>query len=133
MPLQNCKEPGSWLTDKNGSLFFIDEGRGQTQMVLCAVQCNGEVETLVQCSSGPFPVTDLSGVQSCQDTLYISQYSYTDEDNTKTDFNIIYVTAKEGLVDVKGLCRAKNPVGRDWLYIPKQEFFCNKGTGYVSF
>lgn len=42
------------LTDKDGSVFFIDEGRGQTQNGALRRARNGEVETLVQCSSGPF-------------------------------------------------------------------------------
>lgn len=94
---------------------------------------NGEVETLVQCSSGPFQSPTCLAFSPDQDTLYISQYSYTDEENTKTDFNIIYVTREGGFVDVRGLCRAKK-VGTTGLAVhPKtgEVFFCNKGTGYI--
>ena len=121
------------LTDKDGSVFFIDEGRGQTQNGALRRARNGEVETLVQCSSGPFQSPTCLAFSPAQDTLYISQYSYTDESNTKTDFNIIYVTREGGFVDVRGLCRAKK-VGTTGLAVhPKtgEVFFCNKGTGYV--
>ena len=84
------------LTDKDGSVFFIDEGRGQTQNGALRRARNGEVETLVQCSSGPFQSPTCLAFSPAQDTLYISQYSYTDESNTKTDFNIIYVTREGG-------------------------------------
>lgn len=108
------------LTDKDGSVFFIDEGRGQTQNGALRRARNGEVETLVQCSSGPFQSPTCLAFSPAQDTLYISQYSYTDESNTKTDFNIIYVTREGGFVDVRGLCRAKK-VGTTGLAVhPKQ-------------
>ena len=79
---------GLLLTDKDGSVFFIDEGRGQTQK-WCFAPCTvmAEVETLVQCSSGPFqshlPVLAFSPRLR---TLFISlSMSYTDESNTKTE------------------------------------------------
>lgn len=101
------------LTDKDGSVFFIDEGRGQTQNGALRRARNGEVETLVQCSSGPFQSPTCLAFSPAQDTLYISQYAYTDENNTKTDFNIIYVTREGGFVDVKGLSRFKKPEQQD--------------------
>lgn len=131
----NSKLQRTWflLTDKDGTVFFVDEGRGQTQNGALRRARNGEVETLVQCSSGPFQSPTCLAFSPDQDTLYISQYSYTDEVNTKTDFNIIYVTREGGFVDVRGLCRAKK-VGTTGLAVhPKtgEVFFCNKGTGYI--
>jgi transcriptional regulator with XRE-family HTH domain/sugar lactone lactonase YvrE len=131
----NSKLQRTWflLTDKDGTVFFVDEGRGQTQNGALRRARNGEVETLVQCSSGPFQSPTCLAFSPDQDTLYISQYSYTDEENTKTDFNIIYVTREGGFVDVRGLCRAKK-VGTTGLAVhPKtgEVFFCNKGTGYI--
>ena len=121
------------LTDKDGSVFFIDEGRGQTQNRALRRARNGEVETLVQCSSGPFQSPTCLAFSPAQDTLYISQYAYTDENNTKTDFNIIYVTREGGFVDVKGLSRFKKAGTTGLAVHPKtgEIFFQNKGTGYV--
>ena len=121
------------LTDKDGSVFFIDEGRGQTQNGALRRARNGEVETLVQCSSGPFQSPTCLAFSPAQDTLYISQYAYTDENNTKTDFNIIYVTREGGFVDVKGLSRFKKAGTTGLAVHPKtgEIFFQNKGTGYV--
>lgn len=143
-PGMNGREDGSYavsklqrtwflLTDKDGSVFFIDEGRGQTQNGALRRARNGEVETLVQCSNGPFQSPTCLAFNPTQDTLYISQYSYTDEENTKTDFNIIYVTREGGFVDVRGLSRGKK-VGTTGLAvhpITGEIFFQNKGTGYV--
>ena len=66
----------------------------------------------MQCSSGPFQSPTCLAFSPAQDTLYISQYSYTDESNTKTDFNIIYVTREGGFVDVK-MCIRDRYVGDD--------------------
>lgn len=121
------------LTDKDGTVFFIDEGRGQTQNGALRRARNGEVETLVQCSSGPFQSPTCLALSPKQDTLYISQYCYTDESNTKTDFNILYVTREGGFVDIRGLCRLKKAGTTGLAVHPKtgEVFFQNKGTGYV--
>lgn len=42
------------LADKDGALFFIDEGRGQNKNGALRRAQEGWVETLVQNSSGPF-------------------------------------------------------------------------------
>jgi sugar lactone lactonase YvrE len=121
------------LTDKDGSVFFIDEGRGQNQNGALRRARKGEVETLVQCSNGPFQSPTCLAFSPDQDTLYISQYSYTDESNTQTDFNILYATREGGFVDVKGLSRFKKGGTTGIAVHPKtgKIFFQNKGTGYV--
>ena len=102
-----CKLQRPWflLTDKDGTVFFVDEGRGTEQNGALRRARGGEVETLVQCSTGPFQSPTALAFSPNQDTLYISNYCYTDESNTKTDFNVLYVTREGGFVDVRGLCR----------------------------
>lgn len=127
------QRPWFLLTDNDGTVFFIDEGRGTSQNGALRRLKDGEVETLVQCSSGPFQSPTCLAFSPNQDTLYISQYSYSDESNTVTDFNIIYVTREGGFVDVRGLTKAKK-VGTTGLAVhPKtgEVFYCNKGDGYV--
>lgn len=121
------------LTDKDGSVFFVDEGRGTEKNGALRRARNGEVETLVQCSSGPFQSPTALAFSPQQDTLYISNYSYTDETNTVTDFNVIYVTREGGFVDVRGLCRGVK-IGTTGIAVHPhtgEVFFSNKGDGYI--
>ena len=130
-----CKLQRPWflLTDKDGTVFFVDEGRGTEQNGALRRARGGEVETLVQCSTGPFQSPTALAFSPNQDTLYISNYCYTDESNTKTDFNVLYVTREGGFVDVRGLCRGTK-IGTTGIAVHPQTgevFFSNKGDGYI--
>ena len=94
---------GLLLADKDGALFFIDEGRGQNKNGALRRAQEGWVETLVQNSSGPFQSPTCLAFNPKQDTLYISNMSYGSD--IKTSFNILYVTREGGFMDVKGLCK----------------------------
>ena len=102
-PYAASKLQRTWflLTDKDGTVFFVDEGRGTDKNGALRRARNGEVETLVQCSTGPFQSPTALAFSPNQDTLYISNYCFTDEENTKTDFNILYVTREGGFVAVR--------------------------------
>lgn len=134
-PYAASKLQRTWflLTDKDGTVFFIDEGRGTDKNGALRRARNGEVETLVQCSTGPFQSPTALAFSPNQDTLYISNYCFTDETNTRTDFNILYVTREGGFVDVRGLSRGTK-IGTTGIAVhPKtgEVFFSNKGDGYI--
>ena len=82
-PYAASKLQRTWflLTDKDGTVFFIDEGRGTDKNGALRRARNGEVETLVQCSTGPFQSPTALAFSPNQDTLYISNYCFTDEEN----------------------------------------------------
>ena len=63
-PYAECKLQRPWfaLADKDGALFFIDEGRGQNKNGALRRAQEGWVETLVQNSSGPFQSPNLESI-----------------------------------------------------------------------
>ncbi|NDV63669.1 IPT/TIG domain-containing protein [Bacteroides sp. 224] len=128
------QRPWALLTDRDGTLFFIDEGRGQKQNGALRRAKEGIIETLVQCSDGPFQSPTCLALSPKQDTLYISNYSFTSEaTDVKTDFNIIYVTRDGGFMDIRGLCKFVKGGTQGIAVHPKtgELFFNNMGTGYI--
>mgnify|MGYP000010369853 FL=1 len=132
-PYAECKLQRPWfaLADKDGALFFIDEGRGQNKNGALRRAQEGWVETLVQNSSGPFQSPTCLAFNPKQDTLYISNMSYGSD--IKTSFNILYVTREGGFMDVKGLCKFEKAETQGLAVHPQtgEIFFCNKSGGYI--
>ena len=132
------RRPWFLLTDKDGTVFEIDEGRGQKQDGALRRAKEGVIETLVQCSNGPFQSPTCLAFSPNQDTLYISQFNFSgsgdaDGGGVNTDFNVIYVTRDGGFMDVKGLCKFKSGGTQGLAVHPHtgEVFFHNRGTGYV--
>ena len=128
------RRPWFLLTDKDGAIFFIDEGRGTWSNGALRRAYQGNVETLLQNSEGPFQSPTCLAFSPRQDTLYITNYSYpSDANDVKTDFNIIYVTRDGGFMDVRGLCKGAK-VGTQGIAVhPKtgEIFFNNKVDGFI--
>lgn len=128
------RRPWFLLTDKDGAIFFVDEGRGTSANGALRRAYQGNVETLLQNTEGPFQSPTCLAFSPRQDTLYITNYSYpSDANDVKTDFNIIYVTRDGGFMDVRGLCKGAK-VGTQGIAVhPKtgEIFFNNKVDGYI--
>lgn len=128
------RRPWSLLMDKDGSVFFVDEGRGTNAIGALRRAREGVVETLVQCSEGPFQSPTCLAFSPNQDTLYITNYAHpSNAPEAKTDFNVLYVTRDGGFMDIRGLCKGEK-VGTQGLAVhPKtgEVFFNNKNTGYI--
>lgn len=127
------RRPWFLLTDRDGTVFIVEEGRGQNQNGALRRAKGGVIETILQCSSGPFQSPTCLAFSPQQDTLYISNYSDLEANEPNTDFNVLYVTREGGFMDVKGLCKMTR-AGTQGLAVHPQTgevFFQNKGTGYV--
>lgn len=128
------RRPWFLLTDKDGAVFFIDEGRGTNSDGALRRAYEGKVETLLQNSEGPFQSPTCLAFSPKQDTLYISNYSHnSDAGDVKTDFNIIYVTRDGGFMNVRGLCRGTKVGTQGMAVHPKtgELFYNNKSDGFI--
>lgn len=124
------QRPWFLLADKDGAVFFIDEGRGTDKNGALRRAYEGLVETLVQNSNGPFQSPTALAFSPQEDTLYISN---TSAGETKTDFNVIYVTRAGGFMDVRGLCKFEGSQTQGLAVHPVtgEIFFSSKLDGYV--
>lgn len=118
------------LADKDDVLFFIDEGRGQNQNGALRKAQEDLVETLVQCSSGPFQSPTTLAFSPKEDTLYIAN---TSDGDVQTDANILYCTREAGFVNVKVLSYFKDSKTQAIAVHPHtgELFFSNKVNGSV--
>lgn len=125
------RRPWAALTDKDGTVYFIEEGRGQNKDGALRRAHEGWVETLVQNSSGPFQSPTCMAFSPQQDTLYISNKSHGDD--IKSSFNILYATRAGGFMDIKGLCKFEKSETQGLAVHPQtgEVFFCNRVGGFI--
>lgn len=124
------QRPWFLLVDKEDALFFIDEGRGQSQNGAMRKAKEGLVETLVQCSSGPFQSPTTLAFSPKEDTIYIANQS---DNEVNTEANVLYATREAGFVNVKVLTYFKEAKTQSVVVHPHtgEVFFNSRTDGFI--
>lgn len=117
----------TWLTfDKDGALFFVEEGRGTNQDGGIRMAYNQQVKTFIRNSNGYFQQPRAIEFNVAQDTLYLANDR---EEDTSLGIGIFiretgFVNLKPQLISKRVTCVAVNPV--------TNEVFCNElWDGYI--
>lgn len=99
------RRPWQLTTDKDGTIYFSDEGRGVSNSSGALRKASkGNVETLVYCSSGPYQSCNALAFSLNEDTLFMAN-RWTGE--VTNDINVMYSTRDANFVNVKGLIAIK--------------------------
>ncbi|WP_148372535.1 IPT/TIG domain-containing protein [Bacteroides bouchesdurhonensis] len=95
------RRPWQIITDKDGTIYWSDEGRGQSKNGALRKASNGEVETLVYNSSGPYQSCNGFAFNSTQDTLFMA--NRWNSGDVRNDVSVMYSTREANFVNVKAL------------------------------
>lgn len=95
------RRPWQIVTDNDGTIYFVDEGRGQSKNGALRKASNGNVETLVYDNNGVFQSPNGVVFSLNEDTLFIPN-RWTGSD-VKTDVNIVFSTRDANFVNTKAL------------------------------
>ncbi len=95
------RRPWQITADKDGAIYFLDEGRGNNKNGALRKASSGIVETLVLNNNGPFQSANSLAFNATQDTLYMAN-RWTGDD-VRTDVNIMYSTREANFVNIKEL------------------------------
>lgn len=98
------RRPWNIAFDQDGTLFFIDEGRGQSSDGGLRKFIDGNVETIMRNSSGVFQSPTALAFNLAQDTLFMLQTIFNDN-NMSTDAAIACFTRNEGFSVIKPYIR----------------------------
>lgn len=124
------QRPWFLLADKDDAMYFVDEGRGTDKNGALRRAREDLIETLVQCSAGPFQSPTCLAFSKNEDTLYITNKS---SHEVTTDVNILYCTRAGGFVDTKPFVYMKGAQTQGIAVNPKtgEVFFDSQTDGYI--
>ena len=98
------RRPWNITFDNDGTLFFLEEGRGQSSDGGLRKYIDGNVETIMRNSAGVMQSPTALAFNLQQDTLYLLQ-SIWNENNMSTDAAITSLTRNEGFSVIKPYVR----------------------------
>lgn len=127
------RRPWNIVFDQDGTLFFIDEGRGQNSDGGLRKYTDGNVETIMRNSSGIFQSPTALAFNLAQDTLFMLQTIYGDN-NMSTDVAIAYFTRNEGFSVIKPYIRATLTFKATGIAVHPTTgdiFFNSQADGYI--
>ena len=94
------RRPWQIAVDKDGVIFWIDEGRGTDKNGALRRAAEGLTETLVTNNTGPFQSPTQMAFSLDEDTLFIAN-KYAGE--VRNDVSVMYATREAGFVNIKSL------------------------------
>ncbi len=95
------RRPWQIITDNDGVIYWVDEGRGTSSNGALRRAYDGLTETLVTNNTGPFQSPTQMAFSLTQDTLFIANmYNAAD---VKNDVSVMYATREAGFVNFKAL------------------------------
>lgn len=130
------RRPWFALTDRDGTLFFIDEGRGvESNGALRKFSPNQNmVSTIMRNSSGPMQSPAALAFNLEQDTLFLLNCLF-DSDNMSTKATIAYMTRNEGFSVIKPYVTEPTEHAKATALVvnPKtgDMYFNSQKTGYI--
>lgn len=129
------QRPWFLLRDKDNTLYFLEEGRGNNKNGALRRIMNGTVETLYENNSGPFRSPVAMAFNPTQDTLYIAQWSSNENgSDQRTTGAVLYCTRDGGFVNMKVLVEAGENTRTTAVAVhPKtgEVFFNSQSDGYI--
>lgn len=125
------RRPWALFHDNDDVIYEIDEGRGTNQDGALRKLYEGLVETLIQCSSGPFQSPTAAAFNIAQDTIYMVHLY--NPDNCTSKVGLIAISRASGFVDVKALVRMADPKCTGIAVNPINDdiIFNNQSDGYL--
>ena len=125
------RRPWQIVTDNDGTIYFVDEGRGQSKNGALRKASNGNVETLVYDNNGVFQSPNGVVFSLNEDTLFIPN-RWTGSD-VKTDVNIVFSTRDANFVNTKALVTIPKAGTNSVAVHPKtgEVFFDHNSEGAV--
>lgn len=95
------RRPWQITSDRDGTIYSVDEGRGNNKNGALRKASKGVVETLITNNNGPFQSPNSVIFNLTEDTLFMAN-RWTGDD-VRTDVNIMYSTRDANFVNVKAL------------------------------
>ena len=125
------RRPWQITTDRDGTIYWVDEGRDQNRRGALRKASNGEVETLVYNSSGPFQSCNGVVFSLTQDTLFMPNRWVSGD--VKNDVSVMFSTRDANFVNVKSLIEIPQSSTNSVAIHPKtgELFFDHNGEGAV--
>ena len=125
------RRPWALFHDNDDVIYEIDEGRGTNKDGALRKLYEGLVETLIQCSSGPFQSPTAAAFNIAQDTIYMVHLY--NPDNCTSKVGLIAISRASGFVDVKALVRMADPKCTGIAVNPINDdiIFNNQSDGYL--
>lgn len=125
------RRPWALFHDSDDVIYEIDEGRGTNKDGALRKLYEGLVETLIQCSSGPFQSPTAAAFNIAQDTIYMVHLY--NPDNCTSKVGLIAISRASGFVDVKALVRMADPKCTGIAVNPLNDdiIFNNQSDGYL--
>lgn len=125
------RRPWALFHDSDDVIYEIDEGRGTNKDGALRKLYEGLVETLIQCSSGPFQSPTAAAFNLAEDTIYMVHLY--NSGNCTSKAGLVAISRTSGFVDVKALVRMDNPVCTGIAINPINDdiIFNNQSDGYL--
>lgn len=125
------RRPWALFHDNDDVIYEIEEGRGTNKDGALRKLYEGLVETLIQCSSGPFQSPTAAAFNIAQDTIYMVHLY--NPDNCTSKVGLIAISRASGFVDVKALVRMADPKCTGIAVNPINDdiIFNNQSDGYL--
>ena len=125
------RRPWALFHDSDDVIYEIDEGRGTNKDGALRKLYEGLVETLIQCSSGPFQSPTAAAFNLAEDTIYMVHLY--NSGNCTSKVGLVAISRTSGFVDVKALVRMDNPVCTGIAINPINDdiIFNNQSDGYL--
>ena len=125
------RRPWQITCDADGTIFWLDEGRGTDRNGALRKASEGEVETLVYNNTGPFQSANGLVFSVTQDTLFMpNRYVASD---VKNDVSVMFCTREANFINVKALISIPNSSTNSVAVHPKtgELFFDHNNEGAV--
>lgn len=125
------RRPWALFHDSDDVIYEIDEGRGTNKDGALRKLYEGLVETLIQCSSGPFQSPTAAAFNLAEDTIYMVHLY--NSGNCTSKVGLIAISRASGFVDVKALVRMADPKCTGIAVNPLNDdiIFNNQSDGYL--
>ena len=125
------RRPWQIITDKDGTIFWADEGRGTDKNGALRKASNGETETIVYNSSGAYQSCNGFAFSVTQDTLFMAN-RWVGSD-VKNDVSVMYATRDANFINVKALVELPKSSTNSVAIHPKtgEIFFDHDSEGAV--
>ncbi|MBB4044431.1 hypothetical protein GGR06_002225 [Bacteroides reticulotermitis] len=125
------RRPWQITTDKDGTIYWVDEGRDRNKRGALRKASRGEVETLVYNSSGPFQSCNGVTFSLTQDTLFMPNRWVSGD--VQNNVCVMYSTRDANFINVKSLIEFSQASTNSVAIHPKtgELFFDHNGEGAV--
>lgn len=125
------RRPWQITTDKDGTIYWADEGRDQNKRGALRKASNGEVETIVYNSSGPYQSCNGLVFSLTQDTLFMPNRWVSGD--VKNNTCVMYATRDANFINVKSLIEFPQASTNSVAIHPKtgELFFDHNSEGAV--